>query len=48
MQLVYRAQKLLWRLFRPHTRGVKVMLFNADGEILLIRNSYGATRVRTH
>ena len=26
---------------RPHTRGVKVMLFNDAGEIMLIRNSYG-------
>lgn len=45
MQLVYRVQKFLWRLLRPRTRGVKVMLFNADGEILLIRNSYGATNL---
>lgn len=43
MQLAYRVQKLLWKLLRPRTRGVKVMLFNATGEILLIRNSYGDT-----
>ena len=39
----YRIQKWLWRTVRPHTRGVKVMLFNDDGELLLIRNSYGDT-----
>ena len=41
LNLAYRVQKRLWRLFRPHTRGVKVLLFNDAGEILLIRNSYG-------
>ena len=44
-QFAYRVQKHLWRMFRPRTRGVKVMLFNADGEILLIRNSYGASNL---
>jgi ADP-ribose pyrophosphatase YjhB (NUDIX family) len=28
-------------MFRPRTRGVKVMLFNGAGELLLIRNTYG-------
>jgi len=41
LDFAYRVQKRLWKLFRPHTRGVKVMLFNAADEILLIRNSYG-------
>ena len=40
---LYRVQRLLWRLFRPRTRGVKVMLFNAAGELLLVRHSYGDT-----
>jgi ADP-ribose pyrophosphatase YjhB (NUDIX family) len=40
-QFAYQAQRAVWRLLRPRTRGVKVMLFNGDGEILLIRNSYG-------
>lgn len=43
MQLAYRAQGHFWRLIRPRTRGVKVMLFDQHGRILLIRNSYGAT-----
>lgn len=41
LQLAYRAQKQLWKLLRPRTQGVKVMLFNDAGELLLIRNSYG-------
>lgn len=45
MQLAYRAQKRIWKLVRPRTRGVKVMLFNEAGEILLVRNSYGASQL---
>lgn len=41
IDLLYRGQKQMWRIFRPRTRGVKVMLFDGDGAILLIRNSYG-------
>jgi 8-oxo-dGTP pyrophosphatase MutT (NUDIX family) len=37
----YEVQKRAWRLLRPRTRGVKVMVFNANGELALIRNSYG-------
>jgi len=44
LDLAYRIQKHVWRLFRPKTRGVKVLLVNGAGEILLIRNSYGQTR----
>lgn len=39
--LAYRMQKWLWKLFQPQTRGVKVLLFNGAGEVMLIRNSYG-------
>ena len=45
MQLAYRVQKRLWKLFRPRTRGVKIMLVTGAGEILLVRNSYGATHL---
>ena len=41
LDLAYRIQRRLWRWLRPRTRGVKLMLFNEKGEILLIRNSYG-------
>lgn len=39
--IYYALQKRAWRLIRPRTRGVKVMVFNADGKLALIRNSYG-------
>jgi 8-oxo-dGTP pyrophosphatase MutT (NUDIX family) len=41
LNLAYSAQRLVWRVLRPRTRGVKVMLFNDAGELLLIRNAYG-------
>lgn len=43
LDLLYRLRKRLRRLFRRRTLGVKVMLFNASGELVLIRNSYGRT-----
>jgi ADP-ribose pyrophosphatase YjhB (NUDIX family) len=45
LDLAYRLQRWLWRRVRPRTRGVKVMLFNADGELMLVRNSYGNTTI---
>lgn len=41
LELVYRVQKWFWRVFRPRTNGVKVLLFDDAGQLLLIRNSYG-------
>lgn len=38
---LYRLQRLVWRVVRPRTRGVKVMVFNDAGELLLVRHSYG-------
>jgi ADP-ribose pyrophosphatase YjhB (NUDIX family) len=40
---LYRLQRQLWRLFRPRTRGVKVMLFSEEGGLLLVRHTYGNT-----
>jgi ADP-ribose pyrophosphatase YjhB (NUDIX family) len=40
---LYRLQRIAWRLFRPRTRGVKVMLFDDAGALLLVRHSYGRT-----
>ena len=45
MRFPHGARKRLWKLVRPRTHGVKVMLFNDDGEILLVRNSYGSTHL---
>jgi ADP-ribose pyrophosphatase YjhB (NUDIX family) len=38
---LYWLQRRLWRVLKPRTRGVKVMLFNDRDEVLLIRNGYG-------
>ena len=43
IQLLYRLKRTFLRVTRLKTRGVKVMLFNPAGELLLIRNSYGKT-----
>jgi len=45
MQILYRVKSGLLRRLRWRTRGVKVMVFNEAGELLLIRNSYGATHL---
>lgn len=41
MQLLYLGRRTLFRALNLHTRGIKVMLFNRGGELLLVRNSYG-------
>lgn len=40
---LHRLRRLAWRLLRLRTRGVKVMIFNAAGELLLVRHAYGRT-----
>ena len=44
IQLLYRLKRGLIGMFGLRTRGVKVMVFNGRGELLLIRNSYGNDR----
>ena len=44
IQLLYRIRRGLIGLLRLRTRGVKVMVFNSEGELLLIQNSYGDRR----
>jgi ADP-ribose pyrophosphatase YjhB (NUDIX family) len=41
MQVGYRVRRSLLRTLRIRTRGVKVMVFNRHGQLLLVRNSYG-------
>ena len=41
--LLYRLRRGLLRTLRPRTRGVKVMLFSARDEVLLVRHTYGRT-----
>lgn len=43
LDFLYRLQRRLWRILRWRTRGVKVMLFDDAGSLMLIRNSYGRT-----
>lgn len=42
MRIAHGARKLLWRLFRPTVEGVRVLAFDGDGRVLLIRHSYGS------
>jgi ADP-ribose pyrophosphatase YjhB (NUDIX family) len=41
MQIGFHLRRFAFKALRLRTRGVKVMVFNPAGEILLIRNSYG-------
>ena len=43
MQIAHRTRAALLRRLGLRSRGVKVMVFNGRGELLLIRNSYGRT-----
>ncbi len=43
LHLLFRLRRTVLRVLRWRTRGVKVMLFNDAGELMLIRNSYGRT-----
>jgi 8-oxo-dGTP pyrophosphatase MutT (NUDIX family) len=45
MQIGYRVRRFLLRMLRIRTRGVKAMVFNAAGELLLVRNSYGPSHL---
>lgn len=44
LQLGWSIRRRLIGALRLRTRGVKVMLFDGGGELLLIRNGYGDTR----
>jgi ADP-ribose pyrophosphatase YjhB (NUDIX family) len=41
LQIGFRLRRFVFRILRLRTRGVKVMVFNPAGALLLIRNSYG-------
>jgi len=43
VQLAYQVRRWALAVFRIRTTGVKVMMFNSAGELLLIRNGYGAS-----
>ena len=41
MNLLLRMRRFYWWLFRPQTRGVRAIIVNTDGNVLLVRHSYG-------
>ena len=41
MNFLLRLRRFYWWLSRPQTRGVRAILRNPQGEILLVRHSYG-------
>ena len=43
LQIAYRIKSWIYRRFRVRTHGVKVMVFNGSGHLLLVRHSYGDT-----
>ncbi|MGQ0661442.1 NUDIX domain-containing protein [Sphingosinicella sp.] len=45
IQFLYRCRRLALRVLRLKTRGVKVMVFNPAGELLLVRNAYGKSHL---
>ena len=45
IQFLYRCRRLALRILRLKTRGVKVMVFNGTGELLLVRNAYGRSHL---
>ena len=43
-QFLYALWRLSWRFTRPRTRGVRVMVYDDAGRLLLVRNTYGDTQ----
>lgn len=41
LALLHPIRRRVWRLIGKETHGVKVMLFDGDGAVLLVRHSYG-------
>jgi 8-oxo-dGTP pyrophosphatase MutT (NUDIX family) len=54
LQLALSVHRFYWWLVRPVTRGVRAILVNQDGQVLLLRHKYGkgwllpGGRVRKH
>lgn len=42
VQLAYQLRKRWWRLARPRLKGVTLVARNAQGEVLLVRHTYGS------
>lgn len=44
LQIAHHVRRAVYRLLGVQTNGVKVMLFDGEGRLLLVRNSYGKTQ----
>jgi hypothetical protein len=40
MRMIYRLARLYWRLMRPLTLGMRAIVTNERGEVLLLRHTY--------
>ena len=41
LNILLKIRRLYWRIVKPKTRGVRAILVNSDGKILLVRHKYG-------
>lgn len=41
LNLVLKIRRLYWWVIRPQTHGVRALVFNKQGEILLVKHKYG-------
>jgi len=39
-KVAYPIMRIIWKIFKPNTIGVRVAIFNSDGEILLVKHTY--------
>jgi 8-oxo-dGTP pyrophosphatase MutT (NUDIX family) len=42
LRAAHRARKSWWRLARPKLTGVTVIAFNGEGQVLMVRHTYGS------
>jgi|SRR5690606_2506679 len=40
-RIAYPILKMGWFIFRPRTRGVKILIFDLKGRVLMVRHNYG-------
>lgn len=46
-RLAHRLRKVWWRIAKPRLVGCRVLAFDADGRLLLVRHSYGSGKWMT-
>jgi len=40
-RIIGKAARVYWRLFKPRTLGVRAIVWNGSGQLLLVRHTYG-------